>query len=257
MALIHASGLDVAFGDKAILHGLDFEIENGQWTALLGPNGSGKTTLLRAISGLIPFSGTLKLDGKDISAWSHRALARRVAFVRQTHTISFDFRVMDLVLLGRSPHKSMLSVYNHSDEQLASEALQRLDLTGFEQRSFHSLSGGEQQRVFLAQALVQEADLLILDEPTTFLDVHHQFEFLEHVRTMVEAGTTVIGAIHDLELAARFADRVMVLDRGHLKDSGAPAEVLTAELLASVFRMEARVESHADRFVRIDYARPL
>jgi len=257
MPLVESSGLQVALGGNPVLKGLAFALEEGRWNGLLGPNGSGKTTLLRAISGLIPYDGSLLLDGRDVSTWSRRAMARRVAFVRQTHSISFDFRVMDLVLLGRAPHKSLLSVYDHADESRASDALSRLDLEGFEERSFHSLSGGEQQRVFLAQALVQEADLLILDEPTTYLDVHHQFEFMEHVRSLVQAGKTVIGAVHDLEMAARFADHLMVLDRGRLVDQGAPAAVLTPDLLARVFRMKAAVSVTEDAPLRIDYARPL
>ena len=257
MALIHASGLNVALSGKPILKGMGFSLEAGQWNGLLGPNGSGKTTLLRAVAGLIPYEGSLELDGNEVKAWTRRSMARRVAFVRQTHAISFDFRVIDLVLLGRAPHKSLLSVYDHADEKRASDALSRLDLEGFEDRSFHSLSGGEQQRVFLAQALVQEADLLILDEPTTYLDVHHQFEFMEHVRTLVEAGKTVIGAIHDLEMAARFADHLVVMDKGQLVGSGPPEQVLTSELLAKVFRMQASVVLETDGPLRIDYARPL
>lgn len=257
MPLVEASGLQVALGGNPILKGLAFTLEAGRWNGLLGPNGSGKTTLLRAVAGLIPYSGTLTLDGKAVKAWSRRAMARRVAIVRQTHSISFDFRVIDLVLLGRAPHKSLLSVYDHADESRASNALSRLDLEGFEERSFHSLSGGEQQRVFLAQALVQEADLLILDEPTTYLDVHHQFEFMEHVRSLVDGGKTVIGAVHDLEMAARFADHLLVLDRGRLVGYGPPAAVLTPDLLARVFRMEAVVTTSDDAPLRIAYSRPL
>lgn len=257
MALIRASGLNVSLSGKAILTGVDFSLASGQWNGLLGPNGSGKTTLLRAIAGLIPYEGSLELEGKEVQDWMRRSMAKRVAFVRQTHAISFDFRVLDLVLLGRAPHKSLLSVYDHADEKRASDALSRLDLEGFEDRSFHSLSGGEQQRVFLAQALVQEADLLILDEPTTYLDVHHQFEFMEHVRTLVDAGKTVIGAIHDLELAARFADHLIVMDKGRLVGSGSPESVLTSDMLARVFRMQATVIRETEGPLRIDYARPL
>lgn len=257
MALIEASDLHVALSGKPILHGLGFELEQGKWNGLLGPNGSGKTTLLRAIAGLIPYQGTLKFDGRAISEWPRKEMARRVAFVRQTHAISFDFRVIDLVLLGRAPHKSLLSVYTDEDSDRAMSALTQLDLSGFEDRSFHSLSGGEQQRVFLAQALVQEADLLILDEPTTYLDVHHQFEFMEYVQSLVHEGRTVIGAVHDLEMAARFADHVQVLDRGRLTASGSPAEVMTPALLADVFRMQAKVHTTSDQLLRIAYERTL
>lgn len=257
MALVDAAGLHVSLNGTAILAALDFDLEKGQWHGLLGPNGSGKTTLLRTIAGLLPYKGTLHLEGKEVSVWSRRAMARRVAFVRQTHAVSFDFKVIDLVLLGRAPHKALFSVYNHADQEQASTALNQLDLGGFENRSFHSLSGGEQQRVFLAQALVQEADLLILDEPTTYLDVHHQFEFMEHVRSLVHAGKTVFGAMHDLEMAARFADHLMVLHKGRLVCDGTPKEILTPELLATVFRMEAAVDEAGERSLHISYARSL
>jgi iron complex transport system ATP-binding protein len=255
--LIEASGLRVALGGTPILEDMSFTVEPGTWTGLLGPNGSGKTTLLRTIAGLLEYAGTLHLDGKPVSGWTRRALAQRLAFVRQSHAIAFDFRVLDLVLLGRAPHKSLLSVYNHEDEEHAQDALRRVDLEGLAERSFQSLSGGEQQRVFLAQALVQEADILILDEPTTYLDVHHQYEFLGHVRTLVDAGKTVIGAFHDLELAARFSDGLLVLERGRLAATGTPEAVLTRELLARVFRMEADVSATEQGHLRIAFAAPL
>lgn len=257
MSLIHAFGLRVAIGGTPILEDISFSVEPGTWTGLLGPNGSGKTTLLRAISGLLEFEGSLSLDGRPVATWTRRALAQRLAFVRQSHAIAFDFRVLDLVLLGRAPHKSLLSVYNHEDEQHALDALHRVDLDGLAERSFHSLSGGEQQRVFLAQALVQKADILILDEPTTYLDVHHQYEFLGHVLTLVDAGKTVIGAFHDLELAARFSDNLLVLDRGRLAAQGSPEKVLTRDLLAQVFRMEADVATTPAGQLRIAFAAPL
>lgn len=257
MALIHASDLHVELSGKPILKDVSLQMEQGKWNGLLGPNGSGKTTLLRAIAGLIPYRGSLTLNERQVSDWPRRDMAKRVAFVRQTHAISFDFTVLDLVLLGRAPHKSLLSVYDTADTDRALRALDQLDLSGFEQRSFHSLSGGEQQRVFLAQALVQEADLLILDEPTTYLDVHHQFEFMEYVQSLVAQGKTVIGAVHDLEMAARFADHLHVLDHGRLRASGSPEDVLTGELLASVFRMDASVDVPSSGPMRITYARPL
>lgn len=238
---------------KRILQGISGTIARGKWVALIGPNGSGKTTLLRAMGGLIPFDGQLLIDGREVGSWSPRALARRLAFVRQSHPLSFDFTVRDLVLLGRSPHKSFLSTYDTADIKRVSDALRLVDLQDFEDRSYDSLSGGEQQRVFLAQALVQEARILLLDEPTTYLDVHHRFGFMEHVRLLVRQGMTVIGAIHDLELAARYADEVFVLDRGRKVAGGTPGDVLTAEVIERVFRMRARVQAAGDAPLRIHF----
>jgi len=257
MALVSAEQLSVALDGTEILHDLPFEVAPGTWMGLLGPNGSGKTTLLRTLAGLLPYRGTLVLDGRPVRAWSARALARRVAFVRQTTPLSFDFSVEELVLLGRSPHKGWLERYGGDDRTSVQEALARVDLSGFARRSVLSLSGGERQRVFLAQALVQEADLLLLDEPTTHLDVHYQFEFLNVVRDLVAAGRTVIAVFHDLELAARFSDHLLVLDEGRLVADGPPQAVLTETLLAEVFRMQARLATTSAGSVRIHYEAPV
>ena len=257
VASIEVRELNVALSGKRILRDLSVRIPRGYWVAVIGPNGSGKTTLLRAVGGLIPYEGSIQVDGREVGTWSPRALARRMAFVRQSHALSFDFTVRDLVLLGRSPHKSFLSTYDGSDYDHVHRALDLVDLNGFADRPYESLSGGEQQRVFLAQALVQEASILLLDEPTTYLDVHHQFEFLEHIRSLVRGGMTVVGAIHDLELAARYADAVLVLDHGRRVAGGAPADVLTPQIIEKVFRMRARVDSQRDGAMRIEYDMPL
>lgn len=252
-AAVDIRDLSVDLSGKRILHGISARVDRGKWVALIGPNGSGKTTLLRAVGGLLPYSGRVLVDGRSVRSWSPRSLARRLAFVRQSHPLSFDFTVRDLVLLGRSPHKSFLSTYDTADFKRVSDALRLVDLEDFEDRSYDSLSGGEQQRVFLAQALVQEARILLLDEPTTYLDVHHQFGFMEHVAHLVRGGMTVVGAIHDLELAARYADDVIVLDHGRKVADGAPGDVLTADTIERVFRMRARIDSGAGRPFRIHF----
>ena len=257
MPLITAHQLRVALDGTPILRDLDFEIEAGSWVGLLGPNGSGKTTLLRAISGLLPYKGSLALTDRPIQSWKAPELARQMAFLRQSTPLSFDFTVEELVLLGRSPHKGWLERYTHEDRQQVRHALAHVDMDGFARRSVLSLSGGERQRVFLAQALVQESDLLLLDEPTTHLDVHHQFEFLNLVRDLVEAGRTVVAVFHDIELAARYADHLLVLNEGRLTAAGPPTVVLTETLLASVFRMEARLETAEDGTLRIYYEMPV
>jgi iron complex transport system ATP-binding protein len=253
MPVISASKLSVSLSGQPIIKEVDFSIGEGSFTGILGPNGSGKTTVLRALAGLIPYSGSLSVEGKAVRSWSARALAMRLAFVRQSHSIPFDFKVDELVLLGRSPHKNLLSSYDLSDAQLVRNALKLVDMSGFSSRSYSSLSGGEQQRVFLAQALVQEADILLLDEPTTYLDVHHQFEFLQHVRSLVDSGKTVIGAFHDLEMAARFCDHLIVFSDGTVAADGPPTEVLDSELLARVFRMNATVYLSENAALRIHF----
>ncbi len=257
MPLITSHQLRVALDGTPILHDLTFAVEPGTWVGLLGPNGSGKTTLLRAVGGLLPYAGALTLAGRPVQAWKPQEMARQVAFVRQSTPLSFDFTVEELVLLGRSPHKGWLERHTRTDRAEVRQALARVDLDGFARRSVLSLSGGERQRVFLAQALVQQADLLLLDEPTTHLDVHYQFEFLNVVRELVQAGRTVVAVFHDIEQAARYADHLLVLDRGRLAADGPPREVLTEALLASVFRMQAHLDTTADGTLRIFYEMPV
>ncbi len=255
--LLAADDLHVALSGQPILSEISFSVEAGTWVGLVGPNGSGKTTLLRAIGGALPYRGRLTLDGRAVAEWSPRALARRMAFVRQSPALAFDFSVEELVRLGRAPHKGWLQPYAARDRALVQGALARVDLGGFAERSVLSLSGGEMQRAFLAQALVQEADVLLLDEPTAHLDVHYQFAFMEQIRALVDEGHTVLAVFHDLELAARYAHRLLVLSGGRLAADGPPADVLTAARIADVFRMDARVRPAADGSVTIRYLAPV
>jgi iron complex transport system ATP-binding protein len=257
MSLLSIRDLDVAIDGHEILSDLGFEIEAGSWIGLVGPNGSGKTTLLRAIGTHLPFSGTIRLDGRPVEAWGDQERARRLAYVRQAQSVTFDFTVEELVLLGRAPHRGWLQAYRTDDRVRVREALSMVDLEGFAERSVLSLSGGEMQRVFLAQALVQEADLLLLDEPTSHLDVHYQFAFMDQVASLVQEGRTALAVFHDLELAARYADRLLVLKRGELVANGPPGSVLTPECLARVFGMRARIERRDDGTLRIEYQRPV
>lgn len=239
-----------------ILRDIRFDVPSGAWVGLLGPNGSGKTTLLRAVGTHVPFEGRIALDGRAVEDWSARERARRLAYLRQAPSLTFDFTVEELVLLGRAPHRGWLQSYRADDRSQVQAALSRVDLDGFADRSVLSLSGGELQRVFLAQALVQEADLLLLDEPTAHLDVHYQFAFMEQIRSLVREGRTVITVFHDLELAARYAERLLVLHRGTLVDDGFPEDVLTPECVAEVFGMKARIEPRAGGGLSIEYVAP-
>jgi iron complex transport system ATP-binding protein len=205
----------------------------------------------------VPVEGTITLDGRPVEAWSAAERARRLAYVRQAPSLTFDFTVEELVLLGRAPHRGWLQAYQAADRSRVRDALSRVDLDGFAHRSVLSLSGGETQRVFLAQALVQEADLLLLDEPTSHLDVHYQFAFMDQVADLVANQRTVLAVFHDLELAARYADRLLVLHEGRLVADGAPASVLTPDCLAQVFGMRARIERRDDGTLRIEYLRPV
>jgi iron complex transport system ATP-binding protein len=257
MPLLSASDVDVSLDGVEILRGVTFDVEAGTFVGLIGPNGSGKTTLLRAVGGLIGAEGRLELDGRPVAAWGERERARRLAFVRQAPSLAFDFTVEELVLLGRTPHTGWVQSYTAADRERMREALAEVDLQGFADRSVLSLSGGELQRVFLAQALVQEADLLLLDEPTSHLDVHYQYAFMNLVEQLVEEGRTACAVVHDLELAARYAERLLVLADGRLVADGPPADVLTPTLIAEVFGMSAEVDRTPTGRLRIHYRAPV
>lgn len=256
-SIVHASQVDVVIDHSDILRGISLSIAAGRLVGLVGPNGSGKTTLLRALSGLIPFRGEIQFRGEPIRSWKPKRLAREMAFVRQSVSLSFDFTVSELVLMGRTPHKGWLEDYGRDDRRHALEALRLVDLESFEERSVLSLSGGELQRVFLAQALVQEADVLLLDEPIAHLDVHYQFEFMDLVSDLVRRGRTAVVVFHDLEMAARYADEMIVLSGGRLVRRGPPQDVLTADVIANVFRMDARISRDPNGRLHISYNGPI
>ena len=255
--LCSAERLRVRLNGRPVLHGLSFDLARGHWIGLVGPNGSGKTTLLRTLAGLLPHEGRLELDGQPVRAYPPRERARRIAFVRQSPDLSFEFRVAEYVLLGRAPHRGWLEGFTKADRARAAEALAAVGLEGFEDRTMNALSGGEQQRVQLAQALAQEPDVLLLDEPTAHLDVHHQFEIMDRVAAEVEGGRTAIAAFHDLAFAARYADRLLVLHDGRLAADGPPPQVLTPDLLRTVFRMDAEVTAGPAGRLEIRYLQPV
>ena len=252
MPHLDARDLSVSLGDRAVLRAVSFSVVEGERIGLVGPNGAGKTTLLRAVAGLLPHGGALALRGRGVRSWPARERAREVALVRQQADLAVDFTVAEVVGLGRAPHLGWLAALGADDRRRVADALDAVDLAGFADRVVPQLSGGEQQRVFLAQALAQDARLLLLDEPTAHLDVRHQLDLLARVRALADAGRTVVAAVHDLELAARFADRLWVLDRGRLVADGPPADVLRPALLRDVFGVEAEVEAAPDG-VRVRY----
>ena len=257
MSFLSVDRLTVVLDGHTILQDVSVDVPAGRWVGVVGPNGAGKTTFLRAIGGHIPFRGQIDLQGTPINEMSAAARAQALAFVRQARSLTFDFTVEEFVLLGRAPHRGWLEAYGAADRRRVQSVLAQVDLEGFESRSVLSLSGGEMQRVFLAQALVQDTDLLLLDEPTAHLDVHYQFSFLDEVRAQVDDGRTVLAVGHDLELAARYADRLLLVADGALQAQGAPAAVLTPDRIAEVFGMRAKVGRHPDGTLRVDYLGPL
>ncbi|KWX01236.1 ABC transporter ATP-binding protein [Carbonactinospora thermoautotrophica] len=234
--------VSVEVAGATLIRELRLDVGAGEIIGLLGPNGSGKSTALRCVyRALRPSSGVVLLDGADLSGQSLRETARRIAALTQESRMELDFTVEEVVALGRSPHQRGNLRLTARERELCRDALRRLDITHLAQRSVLTLSGGERQRVLLARALVQEPAVLVLDEPTNHLDVRHQVELLSFLRG---CGLTVLVALHDLNLAAATCHRVAVLRSGTLVASGTPAEVLTPELVRSVFGVDVTVVTH-------------
>ena len=240
---LRARDLKLAYGERVVVDGLDFEVEGGTITAVIGPNGCGKSTMLRALGRLLqPQRGEVLLDGEKIHKMSTKEVARILGVLPQSPAAPEGLTVADLVARGRHPHQSWYRQWSSDDESAVAEALAMTGIGDLAERTLDELSGGQRQRAWLSMALAQGTDLLLLDEPTTYLDLSHQVDVLELVgRLHDESGRTVVMVLHDLNLAARYADRLVAMKDGAIVASGEPGEVLTEELLADVFDLRARV----------------
>jgi iron complex transport system ATP-binding protein len=240
--IIAVRDLSVELGGARILDGVRLSVEEGAFFAIVGPNGSGKTTLIRSLYRAVErSSGSIEICGSSIDALDRRALGRTIAVLRQEPDLAFDFLVEELVMMGRSPYKGLFDPDLREDREIVERALELTDVAGLKKRNFATLSGGERQRVLLARALAQRPRILLLDEPTNHLDVRHQLDVLRRVR---ELGLTVIAALHDLNLADRFATRVLMLDRGRAVADGPPEEVLAADRIREIFGVSALRVAH-------------
>jgi cobalamin transport system ATP-binding protein len=233
MSAISLRELTVVLGGRPVVDGVDLEVAPGEWLALIGPNGGGKTTLLRAIAGLVPFAGGVELDGSSTLTMPRRELSRLLALVPQEPSTPPWMTVGEYVLLGRTPHLGPLAKEGRRDREAAAQALARLDLLDYGERPLGTLSGGEKQRAVVARALAQDAPIVLLDEPTAALDIGHQQQALELVDALRrESELTLVSAMHDLTLAAQYADRMVLLDHGRVVADGPPVDVLTEAAIA-------------------------
>lgn len=242
MSAIALDDVSVAYGRTRVLDGVGLAIERGRWVALIGPNGAGKTTLLRAIARLVPFTGEIRLDGRPGGELSRRELARLIALVPQQPATPEWLTVSEYVLLGRTPYLRPLEQEGRRDREAAARALERLDLLEYARRRLGTLSGGELQRAVVARALAQEASIVLLDEPTAALDIGHQqqaLELLDELRR--EDGLTFVAAMHDLTLAAQYAERMVLLDAGRVVADGAPPDVLDRDRLARHYDADVEI----------------
>jgi iron complex transport system ATP-binding protein len=237
------TGLTLGYTERVIVDAVDLDLPSGELTAIVGPNGSGKSTLLRGMSRLLrPRAGSVHLDGVDIAALSGTQLARRLALLPQSPLTPESLTVGDLVSRGRFPHRSWFQRWSPADDAAVREALEQVSLLDRFADPVSELSGGQRQRAWLAMVLAQDTPYLLLDEPTTFLDLAHAVDVMALARRIAhESERTVVCVIHDLTLAARFADHVVVLSEGEVAAAGAPTAVLSEQLLSDVFGLTARV----------------
>jgi iron complex transport system ATP-binding protein len=246
--VIELRGVTVELGGRPVVDDVDAAVADGEWLALIGPNGAGKTTLLRAIARLVPFAGEILLDDRPSTDLPRGELARLVAVVPQEPSTPPWMTVAEYVLLGRTPHLGPLAKEGARDREAAARALSRLDLLPFVGRRLGTLSGGEKQRVVVARALAQEASIVLLDEPTAALDIGHQQQALELLDGLrEESGLTLVAAMHDLTLAAQYADRMLLLDAGRVVADGPPVDVLTEAAIAEHYGAAIDVVSVGDR----------
>ncbi|GAA0944352.1 ABC transporter ATP-binding protein [Actinocorallia libanotica] len=234
---LKAQGLTLSYESRTVVDGLDLEIPQGKVTVVVGPNACGKSTLLRALGRLLkPRRGAVLLDGVELSRLPTKQIARTIGLLPQTPTPPEGITVADLVARGRQPHQKWWQQWSDDDERAVTEAMERTDVAALAERPVDELSGGQRQRVWIAMALAQDTDLLLLDEPTTYLDIAHQVEVLDLVRRLNrERARTVVAVLHDLNQAARYADHLVAMKAGRVIAQGAPRDVVTADLVHEVF----------------------
>ena len=235
-------GLTFSYGDNDAISDVSLHVNRGEFVGLIGPNGGGKSTVLKNIyRGLTPDKGTITLDGEDLLKMSYRKSAQKLAVVGQENDVPFDFMVEEIVAMGRTPHKKIFDLDTAEDKRIVQHALEHLGMEKMAKRNYLHLSGGEKQRVIIARAVAQESDFLILDEPTNHLDISYQMQIFDFIKRL---NVTVLSAIHDLNMAALYCDRLYVLKNGRIVLGGAPEEVLTPENIYRVYGVRSSVEKH-------------
>ena len=240
---LNVEGLTYSYGARSdTVRDISLHVDRGEFVGLIGPNGSGKSTVLKNIyRGLTPDHGKIYLDGENLQKMSFRKSAQKLAVVGQENDVPFDFLVEEIVAMGRTPHKKLFDVDNAHDKQIVHHALEHLGMENMAKRSYLHLSGGEKQRVIIARAVAQESDFLILDEPTNHLDISYQMQIFDFIKRLK---VTVLSAIHDLNMAALYCDRIYVLKNGRIVLQGTPEEVLTPENIYDVYGVRSSVEKH-------------
>lgn len=242
MNRVRAHGLSLGYDDRLVIEGIDLEIPDGAFTSIVGPNACGKSTLLRSLVRLQPArAGGVELDGRPVTQWKSKELARELGFLPQSALSPEGIRVKALVRRGRYAHQTMFNSWSRADEEATDRAMDAAGATELADHPVSELSGGQRQRVWVAMVLAQETPYLLLDEPTTFLDIAHQYDLLRLLRELVAHGRTVVAVLHDLNQACRFGDHVIAMRDGKVVASGPPAQVVNPELVHQIFGMDCVV----------------
>ena len=244
--IIRAESVNFAYADEMVLQDVSFDIVPGEFLSVIGPNGSGKTTLLKLLyRHLSPRSGAIYLNKESVAKMPRRKLSQKISVVSQVPQFLFGLTALELVLMGRSPHMSLLAFEGKGDFQIALEAMALTDVSQFRDRDILSLSGGELQRVVIARALAQQPQAMLLDEPTSYLDIKHQIGICQLLKKMnKEKGITIIAVFHDINLASSFSDRIMIMKEGKIQGLGPPEEMITKETLESVYGCQVFVDEN-------------
>ena len=238
--VVKIQDLEVAYGEKKIINGLNFSVNQGEFVGIIGPNGTGKSTLVKAITNIIQkSSGKIEIMGYDNTKISKKELAKHVAVVPQEFNIEYDFTNWDIVMMGRNPHTKRRNKKNFEDFEIVQEAMKLTNTWQFKDALFNELSGGERQRVIVARAIAQQTQIILLDEPTSHLDIHHQLEIMELIHKLKEdRGVTIVAILHDVNLATRFSDRLILMNNGKVLVEGNPDKVIQEEYLSQLYKME-------------------
>ena len=241
---IEVKNLSFSYGDRPVLHDISFSVEKGEFLSILGPNGVGKSTLFRCVLGLLSgYTGQVLVDGEDARRFTTREAAKHIAYIPQSSRSIFNYSVFDIVLMGRTSGLSTFRSPGRKDREICQWAMEKVGITRLSDRCFHRLSGGEQQLVLIARALVQKAPVLMLDEPTANLDFGNQLRVLEQARALAREGYTVIQTTHHPEQSYMFSDRILAIQKGRVLKEGRPKDVLTEDTLRALYGVEATVVS--------------
>ncbi|HIE06378.1 MAG TPA: ABC transporter ATP-binding protein [bacterium (Candidatus Stahlbacteria)] len=243
--MIYVKNLTFSYFDHPVINDISFSIEKGDFVGIIGPNGAGKSTLLRLLANILKGqSGSIQIDGRDLDSFRREDLARLVGFIPQETHFSLNFRVFDVILQGRYPHLGFFKIEDLNDNRIVDEAIQRTRISHLSDKQILDISSGERQMVVITRAVAQRPEILLLDEPTSFLDIKHQVEIMNLLKDLNREGITIIVVVHDLNLAGLFCGRLLLINQGRIAASGSPAEIITPEMIKKIYGVDVVGVNH-------------